>query len=266
MSRIRSSHSVFMSRTSRIRAIFPWTRHWSAMKVRRHLLEILSIAHLSHEGETVCLGNVLIVEWNEKYKKLTTSDQHGLIIVWMLHKVWNDQVSGCVQWSSYLTLFSPILRECGSRKWSIIETSQLFVIWNGQKMAGKYVLFMKMELLLLVRSMEKGCGDGISVLSPRLSSGHRMARQSFFAVSVESAMSTMKLETIFQIFPCLFQTNLVKARLQGLTGTSRQTMQRRNWCDFSFEYIRINLWKWPFFPGSWIWKWKYPSNVRYRRS
>lgn len=38
-------------------------------------------------------GNVLIVEWNEKYKKLTTSDQHGLIIVWMLHKgMWFEEM------------------------------------------------------------------------------------------------------------------------------------------------------------------------------
>ena len=31
-------------------------------------------------------GAVMVVNWNENYRKLTTSDQHGLIIVWMLHK------------------------------------------------------------------------------------------------------------------------------------------------------------------------------------
>lgn len=31
-------------------------------------------------------GSVVCVCWNENYRKLTTSDQYGLIIVWMLHK------------------------------------------------------------------------------------------------------------------------------------------------------------------------------------
>ena len=32
-------------------------------------------------------GAVMCVTWNANYRKLTTSDQNGLIIVWMLHKV-----------------------------------------------------------------------------------------------------------------------------------------------------------------------------------
>lgn len=32
-------------------------------------------------------GNVLVIVWNEKYNKLTSSDEHGLIIVWTLYKV-----------------------------------------------------------------------------------------------------------------------------------------------------------------------------------
>lgn len=38
--------------------------------------------------ETVigCAGAVQVVTWNEQYQKLTTSDQNGLIIVWMLYK------------------------------------------------------------------------------------------------------------------------------------------------------------------------------------
>ena len=31
-------------------------------------------------------GSVLVVTWNEHYRKLTSSDENGLIIVWMLHK------------------------------------------------------------------------------------------------------------------------------------------------------------------------------------
>ena len=30
-------------------------------------------------------GNVTVIQWNEEYNKLTTSDADGLIIVWMLH-------------------------------------------------------------------------------------------------------------------------------------------------------------------------------------
>jgi WD repeat-containing protein 35 len=31
-------------------------------------------------------GGVMCVTWNPVYKKLTTSDETGLIIVWMLHR------------------------------------------------------------------------------------------------------------------------------------------------------------------------------------
>jgi WD repeat-containing protein 35 len=40
-----------------------------------------------HNGAVVC------VCWNENYRKLTTSDQYGLIIVWMLHKgMWFEEM------------------------------------------------------------------------------------------------------------------------------------------------------------------------------
>ena len=38
-------------------------------------------------------NQVMVVTWNEGYKKLTTSDQNGLIIVWMLHKgMWFEEM------------------------------------------------------------------------------------------------------------------------------------------------------------------------------
>lgn len=38
-------------------------------------------------------GSVCVVTWNENYRKLTTSDQYGLIIVWMLHKgMWFEEM------------------------------------------------------------------------------------------------------------------------------------------------------------------------------
>jgi WD repeat-containing protein 35 len=32
-------------------------------------------------------GQIQVITWNEIHQKLTTSDQFGLIIVWMLYKV-----------------------------------------------------------------------------------------------------------------------------------------------------------------------------------
>jgi len=38
-------------------------------------------------------GNVVVVTWNENFRKLTTSDQNGLIIVWMLHRgIWFEEM------------------------------------------------------------------------------------------------------------------------------------------------------------------------------
>lgn len=42
--------------------------------------------NLSLEGHT---GQVCVAIWNEVFQKLTTSDEHGVIIVWMLYKVGN---------------------------------------------------------------------------------------------------------------------------------------------------------------------------------
>eukprot|EP00965_Chrysotila_dentata_P078253 2579736-Pleurochrysis_carterae.AAC.2 len=40
-----------------------------------------------HNGAVVCCC------WNESFRKLTTSDQHGLVIVWMLHKgMWFEEM------------------------------------------------------------------------------------------------------------------------------------------------------------------------------
>lgn len=44
-------------------------------------IDLSEALHLQfHEGAVQC------VTWNEHYQKLTTSDQYGLIIVWMLYK------------------------------------------------------------------------------------------------------------------------------------------------------------------------------------
>ena len=38
-------------------------------------------------------GQIMVLNWNESFRKLTTSDQNGLIIVWMLHRgIWFEEM------------------------------------------------------------------------------------------------------------------------------------------------------------------------------
>lgn len=44
-----------------------------------------------HSGKTPrephsVVGQIQVIQWNDSYHKLTTSDEQGLIIVWMMHK------------------------------------------------------------------------------------------------------------------------------------------------------------------------------------
>lgn len=35
----------------------------------------------------------MVITWNDNFRKLTTSDQNGLIIVWMLHRgIWFEEM------------------------------------------------------------------------------------------------------------------------------------------------------------------------------
>jgi WD repeat-containing protein 35 len=43
-------------------------------------------------------GAVRVLHWNEQYRKLTTSDQYGLIIVWILFKVRSKQAADILYW------------------------------------------------------------------------------------------------------------------------------------------------------------------------
>jgi len=38
-------------------------------------------------------GAVVVATWNDMFQKLTTSDESGLIIVWMLHnRMWHEEM------------------------------------------------------------------------------------------------------------------------------------------------------------------------------
>ena len=57
-----------------------------------HLVDWLTVSALLHRGH-VLAGTVMCTTWNPHYRKLTTSDQYGLIIVWMLHKgMWFEEM------------------------------------------------------------------------------------------------------------------------------------------------------------------------------
>ena len=49
----------------------------------------------------VIIGAVQVISWNDHHQKLTTSDQQGLIIVWMLYKetsytIFKNDLDDCV--------------------------------------------------------------------------------------------------------------------------------------------------------------------------
>jgi len=56
-------------------------------------------------------GGVMCVTWNPIFRKLTTSDETGLIIVWMLHKGTNNTT-----FISFLLFISLYIKECGMKK------------------------------------------------------------------------------------------------------------------------------------------------------
>eukprot|EP00927_Polykrikos_kofoidii_P070639 TRINITY_DN67050_c0_g1_i1.p1 TRINITY_DN67050_c0_g1~~TRINITY_DN67050_c0_g1_i1.p1 ORF type:complete len:1238 (+),score=226.96 TRINITY_DN67050_c0_g1_i1:119-3832(+) len=101
-------------------------------------------------------GNLMVITWNENFRKLTTSDQHGLIIVWMLHRgIWfeeminnrNRSVVRDMQWSSDCQKICIIYEDGavivgtvdGQRLWGKeIKTQLAFVEWSPE---GKNILF-----------------------------------------------------------------------------------------------------------------------------
>jgi WD repeat-containing protein 35 len=87
-------------------------------------------------------GDVTVVTWNESFQKLTTSDEEGLIIVWMLHRnMWleeminnrNKSIVKDMQWSSDGTKICIVYEDGavivgsveGSRLWGKELTHQL---------------------------------------------------------------------------------------------------------------------------------------------
>ncbi|KAB1266970.1 WD repeat-containing protein 35, partial [Camelus dromedarius] len=87
-------------------------------------------------------GSVQVVTWNEQYQKLTTSDQNGLIIVWMLYKgnrIWGKDLKG--------------IQLCHVA-WSADSKILLFGMANGEihiyDNQGNFIMKMKLNCLVNV--------------------------------------------------------------------------------------------------------------------
>jgi len=98
----------------------------------------------------------MVITWNENFRKLTTSDQNGLIIVWMLHRgIWfeeminnrNRSVVRDMKWSADCQKICIIYEDGavivgtvdGQRLWGKeVKTQLAFVEWSPD---GKNILF-----------------------------------------------------------------------------------------------------------------------------
>ena len=108
----------------------------------------------------IITGAVMVVTWNGTYRKLTTSDQYGLIIVWMLHKgMWfeeminnrNKSVVRDMKWTSDGAKICIIYEDGavivgsvdGNRLWGKeVGTTLAFVEWSPD---GRHILFVTLE-------------------------------------------------------------------------------------------------------------------------
>lgn len=137
--------------------ICQWTRPWRATVVSCSISYCLIKDNL-HEEEAELnwwinyvtrAGSVQVITWNEQYEKLTTSDQNGLIIVWMLYKgghrhEMTDASVIALGFHTYFC-FSYPLKARGTKRWWTTATSQSWPAWGGTLTGKRSALFTKTE-------------------------------------------------------------------------------------------------------------------------
>ena len=137
-----------------------------------------------HQGAVVCST------WNANYRKLTTSDQNGLIIVWMLHKgVWfeeminnrNRSVVKAMKWTPDGQKICIVYEDGavivgsvdGNRLWGKeMETGLTNVEWSPD---ASYILFVTTDSELHIYDSQGTKVKSIPSLSDRLESKKKRA-------------------------------------------------------------------------------------------
>ncbi|CAE7892585.1 WDR35, partial [Symbiodinium sp. KB8] len=171
------SKKIAIPNQTRLRSLSWNPEHgWIACGGDNGLLKVLKLDQVSKDAKTKGVaapsnlsmnqtleghnGGVMVVTWNAQHKKLTTSDQYGLIIVWMLHKgTWfeeminnrNKSVVRDMKWTSDGLKICIIYEDGavivgsvdGNRVWGKeLKTNLAFVEWSPD---GRSILFVTLE-------------------------------------------------------------------------------------------------------------------------
>ncbi|VDQ01390.1 unnamed protein product [Trichobilharzia regenti] len=74
---------------------------------------LLKILKLEVQNDNKLKGDVQVITWNEKFRKITSSDRNGLIIVWILYKgAWYEEMINNRNKSSVQDMKSKISMYC----------------------------------------------------------------------------------------------------------------------------------------------------------
>ncbi|CAK1549882.1 unnamed protein product [Leptosia nina] len=227
--------------------------------------------NLSLEGHT---GRVCIAIWNEIFQKLTTSDEHGVIIVWMLYKgSWYEEminnrnkstVSGmawgsdgqkiCIAYEDGAVIVGSV---DGSRvwgkdikvpglkavQWSPDNSTLLFAISNGELHLyddqGNFIMPIACNSI----------SNGIEIISMDWYSGKTPVNRPVLAISYKSGLimlmktcieeESVVIETNMNIIDCCWNHNGSVLAVAGLTQDQANVVQFFNAFGENVRTLRV---------------------------